>query len=136
MRREHWHSRNEAVPMLPKAVPAPAPKPRHHLWHRSAPSSQKGHKSFVFNVVPVPLRTISNKAKSLKCQRYHRYRPIEKVHTLLRACALVPLHAGGRLGERAAPVDSILSDGDSGKRRRRTAHGFQRFWLAVEVDEE
>src|SRR5262245_29573630 len=39
-------------------------------------------------------------------------------------------------GERAAPVDSILSDGDSGKRRRRTAHGFQRFWLAVEVDEE
>jgi hypothetical protein len=47
----------------------------------------------------VPLRIIRKKAKSLKYRHYHRHHPIEKVHTLSRACALLPLHAGERGGE-------------------------------------
>ena len=41
---------------------------------------------------------LAKMAKSLKYQRYRRHRPIEKVHTLSRACALLPLHAeaGGK----------------------------------------
>ena len=120
----------------PKAVPAPVPKPRHCLWHCSAPPTPKWQESFISNAVPVPLRTTRNEAKPLKYQRYHRHRPIEQVHTLPRACALLPLHAGD--GERAtnSRTQFSLSRCDSHKRRCWTARGFRRLWLAVEIDEE
>jgi hypothetical protein len=92
-------------------------------------ASPKRQKSFVFNTVPVPLRTIRKRANSLKYQHYHRHRPIEKVHTLSRACALLPLHAGERRRTQ-------VGVGVSRKRRCRTARAFRRLWLAVEVDEK
>jgi hypothetical protein len=137
MCQEHWRSRNEAVPSIAKGGAGTGAKATAPPWHRSAPPSQKRHKSFVFKAVPVPLRTICKRAKLLKYQRYHRHRPIEKVHTLSRACARLPLHVGERGGERHTHVElNFLVGGDSGKRWCRTGRGFRRLWLAVEIDEE
>jgi hypothetical protein len=81
-----------------KTVPASVPShgtARGTAWHRRP---KKGKSLLISMRYRCRCESFAKTAKLLKYQRYRRHRPIEKVHTLSRACALLPLHAeaGGK----------------------------------------